>query len=93
MAKSKFEKELAKIQNQGVVFIERGGSCVYLLRVNLKGMFAVSKYRYWSGAVHGRRPIEEWEYYRADDAVAKFEEIKNLPYAKWSDCERLSYTD
>jgi hypothetical protein len=59
----------------------------------MKGMFAVSRYRYWSGTVHGRYPIEEWEYPSADEAIARFEEIKALPYARWSSHCRLQYSD
>lgn len=93
MAKNKFEIELSKIQNQGVVFVERGESCVYLLRINLKGKFAVSQYKYWGGAVHGRHPIREWEYNTADDALLKFAEIKSLPNVRWSNNEKLLYAD
>ena len=93
MTKTKFEIELSKIQNQGVVFIERGESSVYMLRVNLKGTFAVSQYKYWGGAVHGRHPIHEWAYDNADDALAKFAEIKALPDARWSANEKLWYAD
>lgn len=47
MAKTKFEKELAKILNQGVVYDNRrGGSFVYVLDVNLNGNFAIRKWRY-----------------------------------------------
>lgn len=97
MAKNKFEKELAKILNQGVIYAERGekdrDSCVYILDVNMDGLFTVRRYRYWSGAVRSRKPIEEWAYERADDAVARFEEIKSYAWAKWDERTKLAYMD
>jgi hypothetical protein len=93
----RFEREVKKLQCQGVIYSERGekdrDSCIYLLRVNMKGMFAVSRYRYWSGTIHGRYPIEEWEYDSADEALARFEEIKALPYTRWSSYCNLKYAD
>lgn len=94
MAKSGFVKELRKIFNQGVIYENRcGGSFVYALDVNLDGNFAVRKWAYWNGACHGRRPVEEWAYETADEALAKFEEIKKLPGAKHSVYEKLTYVD
>lgn len=94
MAKSNFEKELAKILNRGVIYDNRrGGSFVYILDVNLDGNFAVRKWPYWSGACHGRKPVMEWPYKTAEEALSKFEEIKKLPGVEWNDCEKLSYVD
>ena len=97
MAKNKFEKELANILNQGVIYAERGekdrDSCVYLLDVNLDGLFSVRRYRYWNGAVRSRRPIEEWSYHNADEAVARFDEIKKYSWAKWKENDKLYYMD
>jgi hypothetical protein len=94
MAKNKFERDLAKILNKGVIFENRSGrSSVYKIDVNLNGKFAVRKWPYWSGAVHGRKPVEEWEYEKADDAVAKFEEIKKFPGCTWDPYDRLSYAN
>jgi hypothetical protein len=96
-ARKRFEREVAKLNDRGVIYSERGekdrNSCIYLLRVNIKGLFAVSRYRYWSGTIHGRYPIEEWEYNSADEAIARFEEIKNLPYTRWSSYCNLKYSD
>jgi hypothetical protein len=97
MAKNKFEKELTKILDQGVIYAERGekdrDSCVYVLDVNMDGLFAVRRYRYWSGAVRSRKPIEEWAYNNADDAIARFEEIKKYHWAQWNKESRLTYCD
>ena len=94
MAKSRFEKELAKILDKGVIFENHGGrSSVYKLDVNLNGKFAVRKFPYWSGACHGRKPVEAWEYEKADDALVKFEEIKRSPGCIWDSYEKLSYVD
>lgn len=90
----RFLKDLDKIQRQGVVYETRYSSgFVYTLSVNLDGKFVVRKWRYWNGACHGRKPVEEWAYYKSDDAVAKFEEIKGEPWAKWDSYEKLSYVD
>lgn len=93
----RFEKDLKKIQCKGVIYSERGEkdreSCIYVLRVNLNGKFAVSRYKYWSGAIHGRHPIEEWEYDQVDDAIKRFDELKALPYNRWSQYCNLSYVD
>ena len=71
MPKNKFEKDLAKILNQGVVYDNRrGGSFVYVFDVNLNGDFVVRKWRYWNGSCHGRKPVEEWAYKTADEALA-----------------------
>lgn len=94
MAKNKLCRELSKIMDKGVIYETRYGSgFVYMLNVNLDGQFVVRKWRYWSGACHGRKPVEEWAYYKADDAVAKFEEIKNETWAKWDSYEKLTYVD
>ena len=95
--RKQFERDVEKLQCQGIICSERGekdrDSCIYLLRVNTKGLFAVSRYRYWSGTVHGRYPIEEWEYQDVNDALARFEELKALPYTRWSSYCRIQYSD
>lgn len=90
MPKIKFETELDKIRNQGILFKR---SFVYVLRVNLKGKFAVSKWPYYRSACHGRYPVEEFEYDTADEALAKFQEIKNMHGVTWSPCNKLLYED
>ena len=95
--RKQFERDVKKLQCQGVIYSERGekdrDSCIYLLRVNTKGLFAVSRYRYWSGTIHGRYPIEEWEYQNVDDAIERFERLKQLPYNHWSSYCNLKYSD
>lgn len=94
MAEKKFWRELSKILNQGVIYEHRRGlSFAYILTVNTDGKFVIRKWPYWKNACHGRKPIEEWVFEKANDALAKFEEIKHQHWAKWDSFERLSYVD
>ena len=90
----KFWHELPKILNQGVIYEHRhGSSFVYVLTVNTEGKFVIRKWRYWKNACHGRKPVEEFAFEKASDALAKFEEIKHQPWAKWDSFEKLYYVD
>jgi hypothetical protein len=90
MSKTKFKKEVTKILNQGVLFEK---SFVYVLRVNANSKFAVAKWPYYRSTCHGRYPVEEFEYDTADEALVKFQEIKNMRGITWSSCEKLLYED